>query len=262
MRALWTGSISFGLVTIPVKLHGATEEQGLSFDYLHREDKSRIRYERVCEEEGEEVPFKEVVRGYQVEEGEYVLLEESDFEQAKPDRARVVEILSFVDPTEIDPSYYVRPYHLEPGRGADRAYALLREALRTSGKVALARFVFRRRERLAVLRVSGNAIVLDQMRYASELKRPSHLKLPSKGVAQKELEAALVLVEHMTDAFRPEAVRDEYTEELRRVIALKAKGRTPRRKIAEPEPTRVGELMDLLQKSLNRNRQRGALARR
>ena len=260
MRAMWSGAVSFGLVNIPVRLYSATGgEAKLEFDLIHEKDKSPIRFARICKLEGEEVPYQELVRGYEYSDGEYVVLTDEDFQKANVTRTRAIEILDFVKETEIDDIFFEKPYFLEPDKGAAKPYALLREALRQSGMVGIARFVLRNREHIAAIRPSGNALVLDQLRYLSEIRSAEGLKLPEAvDLDQREMDLARALVNQLTDEWKPEKYHDTYTEELRQLIEEKAAGRVPAPKGEEPKPTEVVNLMDVLKQSLERERVKAA----
>ena len=252
MRPIWTGSISFGLVNIPVKLFsGIHPREGLDLDMLHKEDHSPIRYARICRRDGEEVPWEEITKGYEYKEGDYIELTKKDFEKADARKTKTIDIQQFVDEHEIDLRYFEKPYYLEPTEDAHKAYALLHEALERSGKVALAKFVLRARENIALLKPVGDAIVLEQMRFPTDLREAGNLKFPdSKKVDGKELEIALQLIDHQTKHFIPEDWHDTYTETLEEIIAEKAKGHVPKKHGKEPEKTKAGDLMATLKASL------------
>jgi DNA end-binding protein Ku len=253
MRSVWTGSIGFGLVNIPVRLYTGASEQTIDFDMLHKKDQSPIRYAKVCKEEGEEIPYEEIVKGYEYETGKYVILTEEDFDKANAAKTKTIEVVSFALETEVDANYYDKPYLLEPQKGGERAYALLREALRESGKVGVARFVLRNREHMALIRAQEQALVLNQLRFVHELHATEDLKLPvSTKVDAKELKMALSLIEQITEPFVPEQYHDTYTEELERVIAEKVQGKVPTTKGEAPIPSKVKDLMSLLKASLQR----------
>ena len=260
MRAMWSGAVSFGLVNIPVRLYSATGgEAKLEFDLIHEKDKSPIRFARICKVEGEEVPYQELVRGYEYSDGEYVILTDEDFQKADVTKTRSIQIMDFVKETEIDDIFFEKPYFLEPDKGAAKPYALLREALRQSGMVGIASFVLRNREHTAAIRPSGDVLMLDQLRYASEIRSPESLKLPeASDIDKRELDLALALVNQLTDKWKPEKYHDTYTEELRRLIEEKAQGRVPVPKGEEPKPTEVVNLMDVLKKSLEQQREKAA----
>lgn len=252
MRAIWSGAISFGLVNIPVKLYSGSGESSLDFDMLAKDDLSPIKYVRVAESDGREVPYKDIVKGYEIEKGRYVVLTDKDFEKANARKTRAIEIHSFVNEEEIDPVYFEKPYYLEPDKTAAKPYALLREALRKSKKVGIASYVLRNREHLAILKASGDVIILNQMRYHEEIRDPAGLSLPGeKEISDKEVDMAMKLIDQLTEDFHPEQYRDTYVDELKKMIEAKAEGKTIKAKGEAPEPTRVKDLMDVLKASLD-----------
>jgi len=256
MRSFWSGAISFGLIYIPVKLYNASETNELSFNMLRRSDKSRIRYVRVSADTGEEVPNEEIVKGYEFSKGEYVVLEEDDFKKANVKKTQTVEIVTFVDAAQVDYKLYEKPYYLEPIKGAAKAYALLRDALKRSGKVGVGRFVLRNRETLGVIKPEGNVIVLNQLRYASEIRPPDELTLPGEGqVAEKELDMAVSLIDTLSGEWRPEEFHDTYTEDLERIIQAKVEGREPEAVAEAPIPIEVTDLFAKLSQSLEQAKQ-------
>lgn len=251
MRAIWSGSLAFGLVNIPVKLYSASEERELNFALLHKKDSSQIRYARICKAEGIEVPWEEIIKGYEIQKGDYVILVDEDFKRANLRKTKSIDIEDFVLESEISSEYFDKPYFLEPEKGADKAYALLREALRRSKKIGIAKFVLRNRERLCAIKTSEKVIVLNQMRFNEELRKPEGLKLPDAKITEKrEMEIALSLIKQLSDSFDPEKYKDTYTRELKTVISEKAKGRTPTPRGKEPIPTKVPDLMQILRRSL------------
>jgi DNA end-binding protein Ku len=251
MRALWSGSLSFGLINIPVRIFSATLDRTLNFVMLHNKDLSPIRFARICKADGKEIPYEDIVKGYEYQPGDYVVLVEEDFEQANVKKTKSIEIMDFIDEKEIDTIYYEKPYFLEPGKGADKAYVLLREALKKSKKVALAKFVLHNREHLAVVKPYDQIIILNQLRYNSELKKPDQLQLPaSVKTSPQEITMALKLIDQLTGHFEPEKYHDTYTEELENIIEAKAKGKKPRAKGKEPKITPVKDMMRLLKESL------------
>lgn len=253
MRALWTGSISFGLINIPVRLYsGSDSRDGIDLRMLHKKDLSPIRYSRVCRKDGKEIPYDQIVKGYEYQDGDYITLEEADFKKADAEKTTAIEISLFADAREIDIRYYDKPYYLEPAKGAEKPYALLREALAKSGKVAVARFVMRGREHLAAITPVERALVLEQMRFTDELRRPTGLKLPTGGhVAASEIELAMKLVKQLSGAFIPEDYHDTYTEELEEIIEEKAKGHKPKPHGKAPTITKSHDLMATLKASLD-----------
>ena len=256
MRSFWTGAISFGLIYIPVKLYNASETNELSFNMLRRSDKSRIRYVRVSADTGEEVPNEEIVKGYEFSKGEYVVLEEDDFKKANVKKTQTVEIVTFVDASQVDYKLYEKPYYLEPIKGAAKAYALLRDALKRSGKVGVGRFVLRNRETLGVIKPEGDVIVLNQLRYAGEIRPPDELTLPGEGqVAEKELDMAVSLIDTLSGEWRPEEFHDTYTKDLERIIQAKIDGREPEAEAEVPIPIEVTDLFAKLSQSLEQAKQ-------
>ncbi|MGE5139955.1 MAG: Ku protein [Rudaea sp.] len=255
-RSFWSGAISFGLINIPVKLYAATQERNLNLDMLRKGDLCPIKYARVCRATGEEVPYEDIVKGYEYQKGDYVVLEDEDLKKADVGKTQSIQVVQFVDEDEIDVKYFEKPYYLEPGKGADKAYALLREALRRSKKVAVCRFVLRTKENVGALKAEGNVIVLEQMRLPSELRAPAGLDLPAKAeVDNRELDMALQLIDQLTEPFKPEDFRDTYREELEKIIAQKVAGKEPTAHGKPPEPTAVPDLMAALRASLERGRQ-------
>ena len=256
MRSFWSGAISFGLIYIPVKLYNASETNELSFNLLRRQDKSRIRYVRVSADTGEEVPNDDIVKGYEYAKGEFVVLEEDDFHKANVRKTQTIEIVTFVDASQVDHKLYEKPYYLEPIKGAARAYALLRDALARSGKVGVGRFVLRNREALGTIKPEGDVIVLNQMRYVSELRDPGELTLPTVGeTPEKELDMAVHLIETLSGEWHPEQYHDTYVEDLQRIIQAKVEGRQPEAEGEAPIPIEVTDLFAKLSQSLEQAKQ-------
>ncbi|HSR48319.1 MAG TPA: Ku protein [Anaerolineales bacterium] len=256
MRSFWTGAISFGLIYIPVKLYNASETSELSFNLLRRSDRSRIRYVRVAADTGEEVSNDEIVKGYEFSKGEYVVLEDDDFKKANVRKTQTIDIVTFVDAAQVDYKLYEKPYYLEPIKGAAKAYALLREALASSGKVGVGRFVLRNREALGVIKPEGNVIVLNQLRYLSELRDPGELTLPEAGaVPEAELDMAVKLIETLTGDWEPAQYRDTYEDDLRAIIQAKVEGREPEAESEAPIPIEVTDLFAKLSQSLEQAKQ-------
>jgi DNA end-binding protein Ku len=252
MRAIWTGSISFGLVNIPVKMYsGARSHEGLDLNMLHEKDHARIRYARICRKDGKEIPYDEIVKGYEYKDGDYIILTDKDFEKADAKKTQSLEIKQFVEEAEIDSRYYDKPYYLEPDKKAERAYALLRDALKESGKVALVKYAMRARDNMGAIKTIGNALVLNQMRFPADVREFGELKLPPKNSAKKEeVDMALALVKQQTKPFIPEDWHDTYTEELEEIIEEKAKGKKPAKRGKAPADTKVQDLMSTLKASL------------
>lgn len=263
-QAIWKGSIRFGLVNIPVAVYPAEESDELSFTLLDRRDLSPVGYQRINKASGEEVPWSEIVKGYEYEDGEYVVLGDEDFKRANPEATQTVDIVAFVDAKEIDPVYFDRPYYLAPLKSGEKGYALLREALAASGKVGIAKVVLRTREHLAAVIPQGRALVLELLRFPHELRDAGELELPKAGledagVTQREIEMAEKLVEGMVEEWDPSQYKDDYRNDLMARIDEKIeKGETE--VIAEPEEEDAGEkkdskvidIMDLLKRSLEK----------
>ena len=262
-RPIWTGSIDFGLVTIPVKLHSAEVSNDLDFDLLDKRDFSRVRYRRVNEKTGKEVPWEDIVKGYEYEKGEYVALGDADFVQANVEATQSIPITEFVERASISSLYFDKPYYLEPAKNGRRAYALLREVLRRSDKVGVAKVVIRSRQHLAALLVDGPALVVNLLRFAHELRDPAALELPGDGekgaaISTQELRMAEQLVEAMAAEWDPQKYRDDYHDDLLKLIEKKVQsGQTKAVAPAEHRPAREGkgkvvDIMHLLRESLNK----------
>jgi DNA end-binding protein Ku len=252
MRPIWTGAISFGLVNIPVKIFTATKESTLDLDMLDGRDHARVKFKRVNENTGKEIPYEQIVKGYNLN-GDYVVLEPDDFLAADAKKSKTIEIINFVNEKDIDSMYYEQPYYLEPDKGGEKAYALLREALKQVGKVGLAEFVMRNKEALAIIKTSGKAIVLNRIRFAEEIKSVEDLNLPDISKTKpKEAQMAIQLIDHLTDKFDISSYKDTYTDKLLRIIEEKAKGKKPSKSIPKPKIVhQKGEdLMAILKASL------------
>lgn len=253
-RGLWKGAISFGLVNVPVELYSA-QKRSSEFDLtmLDRRDMAPVGYKRVNKANGKEVPWDDVVKGYEYEDGRYVVLSEEDFRRANPELSKTVDIVAFVERADIAPHYYETPYYLGPAKRGEKAYALLRDALRKAGKVGIAMVVIRTKQYLAALVPEGEALMLNTLRYGSELKTAGDVDIPEKlrgaKVTAKELDMALRLIDDMSDEWRPEKYHDTYHEDLLKRIEEKVKaGQTE--ELTEPakEPTAAkgGEVIDLM----------------
>src|SRR5258705_9768133 len=257
-RAFWKGSISFGLVEIPVSLQPAVKTHDLNFSLLDRKDFSPVGYRRYNKKSGREVAWEEVVRGFEYEPDEYVVLSDEELRRANVEANETIEILEFVEREEIDPVYYETPYYVEPLKRASKSYALLRAALERSGKVGIARVVLRTRQRMAALLVREQVLVLDLLRYAHELRSLDEIEVPPKSaVSPRELKMAQQLLSGMSGAWNPEKFKDEYRDDVLALVRRKVKaGQT--HTILEPEPSEeprragseVMDLMPLLKRSL------------
>ncbi len=252
-RPIWSGSISFGLLHIPVILHSAENRTDLKFHLLDSRDNSRIKYARINEETGEEVPWNEIVKGYNYDDGKYVLMEEKDFQQAAPEAAKTVELIAFVERNAIDYVYFETPYYLVPAKGGEKGYVLLREVLKTSGKVGVAKVVIRSRQYLAVVLSEGNALVLDLIRFQQELRDPSELNLPGPDlkkykVTKQELDVAEQLVDSLSAKWNPKEYHDDYREALMKFIRKKIDrgGKAVAEVEEEPEEEKEGKVIDMM----------------
>jgi DNA end-binding protein Ku len=258
-RPIWKGAISFGLVTIPVGLYSALErQQRLSFHLLHDKDGSRIDYRRFCAAESVEVPWSEIVRGYEYDKGQYVVLTDADFAKAKVAATEMFEIREFVPAGTIEPVYFEQPYYLAPaGKTGTKAYALLRDALERNSKIGIGTIVLRQREHLAALAPVDEALVLTTMRFAYEIRSPRSLDLPKAGFGweKREMELALQLIDTLAADWDPTRYRDQYQDVLKKVIEQKASGREIRLPVP-PRPAKVIDLMSALQASVERHPKR------
>lgn len=251
-RAMWKGAIAFGLVNIPVELHTAVRDNRPRFRLLHAKDESPVSYERVCQRDGKAVAWEDLVKGYEFEKGRFVVLTKDDFKTAALEKTKTIDILDFVDPAEIDDRFFETPYYLTPVKGSERAYALLREAIRQSGKVGIAKVILRDAQHLAAVEAIGDALVITMMRFAGEMVDASAFNFPKAAEARgKELEMAMALIDSLSAEWKPDKYNDEYRDNLMRVIQAKIKGRKPRLKEEErPKEAEVIDLMERLQKSL------------
>src|SRR6202047_3138510 len=251
MRAIWKGSIAFGLVHIPVNLYPATESQSISSNLLHKKDHSRIRYQRVSEATGKEVPAEEIVRGFEVERDNFVVMSDDELKEAAPEKSAAIEIQEFVTESQIPTLYFEKPYYLEPDKGAGKAYALLREALEKSRKVGVAQFVLRNRDSLCMLKPYGQGLVLNALRFASEIRSMEELSLPSsEKISPSEMALAMKLIEGMADSFDPAKYKDTYTDEVQKLIEAKAKGQMREAPAPKAAKGNVIDLVAALQESL------------
>jgi DNA end-binding protein Ku len=253
-RAIWKGSISFGLVNIPIALYPATRREELKFRLLRKSDLSPVNYKRVAEKDGKEVDWDQIVKGYEYEKGKYVVLKDEDFERVDLEATQTVDIQDFVGQEEIDPMFFYKPYYLEPQKGGDKAYALLRDALKDSNKVGIAKVVIKTRQYLAGVKPEDGALVLELMHFADELADPEKLHVPKKTeVGKREMNMAKSLIDSMSSKWNPEKYKDDYREALMEVIEEKveAGGKEIEEKPKKPpKPTKVIDLVSVLQKSL------------
>jgi DNA end-binding protein Ku len=255
-RAIWSGSISFGLLNVPVKLYSAVSRKNVSFRELRESDGSRVRHKRVAEADGEEVAYEDIVKGYEISPEQYVVITRDELEEIDPKKTRAIEIQDFVDLDDIDPIYFDHPYYLGPDKGAEKAYALLVKAMGDAKKVAVARFVLRNREHLAAIRPADKVLTMATMRFADEVVAPDELGddvVPEDGrkLEKREVEMAKQLIDSLTSDFDPDKYRDEYREELLALIDRKAQGKAVVEPVSEePTPTKAPDLMAALEESL------------
>jgi DNA end-binding protein Ku len=247
---MWKGAISFGLVTIPVSVYPATEEKSVRFNQLHDEDMGRIRYKRVCEIDGEEVSFEHIVKGYEIEKDRYVVLTDEDFDAVPIESSRAIDIQQFVDLEEIDPILYKKSYYLVPEETGAKAYALLRRALEEESKVGISKVSFRDKEHLAALRFKDDVFVLETMFWPDEIRAADFETVHEDGkIRDQEVEMAKALIENLSEAWNPEAFKDEYREALLEVVEKKAAGEEIEA-APEAQPARVVDLMEALKASV------------
>jgi DNA end-binding protein Ku len=251
-RALWKGSISFGLVNIPIELHTAVRNHRPKFRMLHAKDKSPVKFERVCIRDGHAVAWEDLVKGYEYAKGHFVVMTKEDFQAAAVEKTRTIDIIDFVKADEIDDRFFETPYYLVPTKGGERAYALLREAIRESGRTGVAKFILRDAQHLAAVEVIADAIVLSVMRFADELADVKQFDFPSAaGVRKPELDMAKALVNSLAADWDPAKYTDQYRENLLRIIQGKVKGKNvDLAPAAEPRQAKVVDLMERLRRSL------------
>ena len=252
-RPTWTGMISFGLVNVPVNLYTAVKPEIHAMNYLRKDDLCPISYKKVCRATGEEVPSQDIVKGYEFREGDFVVLKDEDFKKADIKRTSAIDVEAFVDERDVDPKYIEKPYYLEPQKKGHTAYALLRDAMARSGKVAIGVFVLRDREHLVMLKPEGRVILLIQLRFAASLRSPAGLDLPGQAdVPKNQLDLALDLIKKFGGTFKPDAFKDSYAARLKAIIAAKAKGRPVHvREEEAPRETEVEDILSKLKESLS-----------
>jgi DNA end-binding protein Ku len=257
-RAMWKGSISFGLVSVPVGLYTSTEEKTLRFNQLHDEDFGRIKMQRVCSKCGEMVDFEHIVKGYEYEKDKYVVMTDEDFDAVPLESSRAIDIVQFVDIADIDPIYYKKSYYLVPEETGLKAYTLLRRAMEEDGRVAIAKVAFREKEHLAALRFKDEVFVLETMFWPDEIRAADFEILDKKvQIRDQEVQMAKSLIDNLTDAFNPEQFRDEYREALLDIVEKKVSGEEIE-VVPEPEPTKVVDLMDALKASVEQTKKKAA----
>jgi DNA end-binding protein Ku len=254
-RAIWSGSISFGLLNVPVRLYSAVARRSIALREIRDSDSARIKHRRVAEGTDEEVPYENIVKAFEITPGQYVPISKDEMSALAPEKTRAIDVQDFVDLEEIDPIYFDSPYYLGPADGAEKAYSLLAKAMEASGKVAIARFVFRNKEHLAAIRATEGVLTLTTMRFADEVVPAAELEdvVPDKApkVAKKEQEMAQQLIDSLSTEFDPSAYRDEYREQLMSLIERKAEGKEIVASTAEePKATKAPDLMAALEESI------------
>jgi DNA end-binding protein Ku len=255
MRPIWKGSISFGLVYIPIAVYPATREEKVSFRQLRASDLSPIKYKKVAEADMKEVSADQIVKGFEYERGRYVVMKEEDFEKVRIESTHSIDITDFVGLEQVDPKFFYKPYFLEPQKGGEKAYTLLHKALSGTGKIGIAKVVISNREHLASVKPDGLFLILELMHFAHEILSPEELKNgPATGISDKELKMAQTLIDSMSVPWEPGKYRDEYREAVMELIEQKAKNvEVADRPAAKPRATNVVDLVKVLQESLNRS---------
>jgi DNA end-binding protein Ku len=257
MRAIWKGTISFGLVNIPIALYPATKREEFKFRLLRATDLSPVSYKRVAEKDGREVPWDQIVKGYEYEKGKYIVLKDEDFQRVDLEATQTVDIQDFVETDEIDPMYFYKPYYLEPQKGGDKAYVLLRDALESSKKVGIAKVVIKTRQYLAGVKPEDSVLILELMHFAEELADPEKLHVPKKlEPGKRELDMAKALIDSMSARWNPEKYHDDYREALMEVIEEKVESggkEIEEKPKAKKAPTKVIDLVSVLQQSLEKS---------
>ena len=258
MRSIWSGAIGFGLVNIPVKLFSAVQQSDLDLDMLDKKDHSNIRFKRVNEKTGKEVEWANIVRGYNLD-GQYVILSDDDFKKASPEKTKIIEIAEFVDEEKVDSIYFETPYYLEPQKAGVKAYGLLRDALKKTGKTGLASFVLRTKESLGLIKPVSDILILQKIRYEQEIRKPEGLEIPDAESKPAELKMAIALIEQLSSTkFDISKYKDTYADELMKLIEAKAKGKKL------PEPTmrvvhsKSKDLMEQLKASLETKKKKAS----
>jgi DNA end-binding protein Ku len=262
-RAIWSGTISFGLLNVPVRLFSAVARRNIALREIRESDNARIKHRRVAEGTDEEVPYENIVKAYELTPGQYVPLSKDEMAALAPEKTRAIDVQDFVDIEEIDPMYFDSPYYLGPAEGAEKAYSLLAAAMESSGKAAISRFVFRNKEHLAAIRASDGVLTLTTMRFHDEVVPPSELDdaLPDEKpkVAKREQQMAEQLIDSLSTEFEPDAYKDEYREQLLALIEQKAEGKEIVAPEAEaPKATKAPDLMAALEESIAAVKEKGS----
>jgi len=257
MRSIWNGSISFGLVSIPVKLYSGSEDRRIDLDMLDKNDHARIRYKRVNEDTGKEVEWKDIVKGYKKDDG-YVILEKDDFDQANIKKTKTIDIEEFIDEDEVADVLFKKPYFLEPQKEGGKSYNLLLQALKKTGKLGVATFVMRQKEHLSLVGIYRDALVLHVIRFEDEIRNPGELKLTKTKVKAKEVDMAVSLIEQYTSDFDFKKYKDIYNDQLMKIIESKATGKKPKVEEYDSEPTQADDLMAKLKASLEKKKSKAS----
>ena len=257
MRAIWTGAIGFGLVNIPVKLFSAVQASELDLDMLDKNDNANIKFQRVNANTGKEVIWENIVRGYKIED-RYVVLDDEDFEKASPEKTKLIEISEFVDEKDIDSIYYETPYYLQPEKSGAKPYALLRDALKKTGKAGLGSYVLRNRESLVLIKAAGDLLILNKIRFQEEIRETDEIEVPSVKIKPAEMNMAVQLIEQLTTNFDISRYKDTYNDKLLKLIMAKAKGKKPAEAKMEVVHSRSRDLMEQLKESLSAPKQKAS----
>lgn len=255
MKSVWNGTISFGLVSIPIKMYSASESRNLDLDMLDKHGHARIRYKRVNEATGEEVEWKDIVKGFKKDD-HYVILEKGDFENANIKKSKTIDIEEFVEETEVADMLFKNPYYLEPQKDGGKAYNLLRDTLKKTGKLGVATFVMRQKENLSLIGVYKNVIVLHVIRFAEEIRDPKEVKVPTTKISDKEIKMAEDLIENYSEKFNFKKYKDVYNAQLLKIIESKAAGKKVRVEQVKSEPTAAKDLMAKLKASLEQHKKK------
>jgi len=253
MRSIWNGSISFGLVSIPIKLYSGSEERRIDLDMLDVHDNERIRYKRVNEKTGKEVEWKDIVKGFK-KDGAYIVLDDDDFGMANSKKSKTIDIEEFIEEKDVDDVLFKKPYFMEPQKEGKKSYNLLRDALKKTKKLGVATFVMRQKEHLSLIGVYKNALVLHVIRFEEEIRDPKELKLSTTKVSKKEVDMAVSLIENYTETFKLSKYKDVYNDQLMKIIENKASGKKPKIEKIDTTPTDAKDLMAQLKASLEKKK--------
>lgn len=257
MKSIWTGSIGFGLVNIPIKLYSAIESSKLDFDMLDKKDKANIKFRRVNENTGKEVLWDNIIKGYMLND-KYVLLDDKDFEKASPEKTSHIEIIQFVNTDEIDSVYFETPYFVQPEKSGARAYNLLKEALEKTGKAGLGSFVMREREHVCLIKPYEHILVLNRLRFAEEVRDASEVNAAKSKAKPEEVKMAVSLINQLTKPFNPSVFKDEYSDKLLKIIKAKAKNKPIAYKPMKIVHSKTADLMDQLKASLGAKKKKAS----